>query len=1176
MRTVAPASAGGFMSADTVTPPPITPPASAAAPSAPAPVPASRLRRWLKRLLPLVALLGLCVTFAPAVVAKTGLRNRIAREALADLRGSVEVGGASLGWFSPIELRDVTIRDEAGRTVASAPRITSQKSLLDLARNKAEPGEFTLESPTISIVCEKNTTNLETAIAEYLKDDKPAAPTRIPVAIRVTGGTLTLTDAETGKTASIEGIGASVNIPASREEAITLKLTAATGGLNAGVSIGDTSAAKVVSVALPLETFTPLLKRADPGLSVSGDFTSDLSVTWGRAGVAVAGTAGAKQLAVAGLWQPAPGSSADTLRFESVALPLDVELAGRVIRVRKFDLTCDVGTISARGNFDPDEPLEKLLTQPGVSVSANVELAKLAGKLPKLLRVKDGTELREGKLEAKLDSRADEKGVVWEGTVRTSALKGMRDGKPIEWEQPLDVEFIARYRGGEIPTFDKFICTSDFIAVNAKTTPETVQAAANVYLHQLNARLAEFIDLKDITLDGEATASLVGRREADGSFRAGGSLELKNFAFAYREKGLKEPALKLEVGATGKAPSWEQVELQTATATVTANGDELKVTLLEPIADVRKLSSGSADVRLAGDVARWKSRVGSFVKIPPYAMSGTIDANGKAMFSTESIAIDRLNVTLTKVQFRGAGLNVDEPNMNAVGDFTLTRATNTATIAKLTLTSAPLSVTNGTFTFELPKAGSVTVSGNGQCVCDLNRLGATVKLFADARGPDALYGRGAGPLRFRYAGDVTTFGGTLDVTDFAYGPKEKLIWAEPTLRLEADGDYRDSTDAVTLSVAKVDRPGFGLDAKGSLSKLTSTQDVSLTGTLKYDWAKLTPLVREFVGASFNATGSGTRAVSVNGQLNPPGAVPRAGMFVAMNADAALGWDSIKAYGFDVGAGELKGKMTRGVVTVSPITATFCEGKVTLAPTVKLDTTPGEMTLAKGAVIERAKLTPAATAGALGYALPAIANAGQAEGEISASIGDNRLILGDFTKSNAQGTLVIHKATIGAGPVASEVAKLLGAKNTTMTLANESTVPVQVANGRVHHQNFTFKISGTTLHTSGSVGFDQTLDLVVDVPLPKDLPALKNNPLLIKAVAGKVVKVPVKGTLSKPMIDPKAFEQAVIALAREGAKDVGKDLLDKELNKLFPGMTLPGTPGGTIPKLPFPFPFGKKP
>jgi translocation and assembly module TamB len=1187
------------MSADTVTPPPVKPPAQPAA----VPAPGSRRRRWLKRLLPLPTFLVLGVWFAPAIVAKTELRNRFARQALADLHGSVHVGSASLGWFTPVELRDVTIRDEAGRAVVSVPKVTSQKSLFALARNQSEPGEFTLEKPTIAVVCEKNTTNLETAFAEYLKDDgKPPAPTRTPVALRVTGGTLTLTDIE-GGTKSVEDINAAVSVPATRAEPITVKVTAATGKLDAELSLGDSGSGKFVSSGLPLDTFGPLLKRFDPGVTLAGAVSADMRVTWGkdaagRLTLSATGTVGAKQLAVGG-----PALGGDTLQLDSANLPLDVELAGRVVRVRKFDLACDVGTLSVAGTLDPDEPAEKVLSRAGLVIGADVELAKLAAKLPKLLRVRDGTELREGKLKLDLASKPDGAGAVWEGKVRTSAIKAVRDGKPIAWDEPLNVEFVGRYASGAFPTFDKLICTSDFLAVNARTTPDTVQAAATVYLHQLGAKLAEFIDLGGVALGGEATAQLVGKREPDGAFRAAGVVELKEFAFTDRAgNGLKEPALKLQLSAGGKAPAGGPVQLATATVALTAGGDELHLTLLEPIADVRQLSSGFVDVRISGDVARWKARAAAFTKIPAYQMSGTLVASGKARLAPERITVDRLTVGLTNVKFRGAGIVLDEPTMNAVGDFTLTRASNSASITKMTLNSAPLSVTDGTLAFESQANGAVFVTGNGKCVADLNRLGAVVKLYTDVNGADALRGRGVGPLRFRAAGDVTSFGGALDVTNFAYGPKAQPLWTEPALKLEADGDYRDSTDTVALAVAKVSRPGLDLDAKGSVGKATTTQDVNFTGTVRYDWAKLSPMFREALGASFAATGSGSRAISVSGQLAPPGAVvaalppPKSGgpielkapgapapkaqapagpsMFAALSGDAAIGWDSIKAYGFDVGAGELKGKMTRGVVAVAPISATFGGGKVTLAPTLKLDTAPGEITLAKGALVERAKLTPSATAGALGYALPAIANAGQAEGEISAVIDENRIALGDFTQSSLKGALVIHKATVGASPVVAEVAKLLGAKNTTMTLATETIVLVQVANGRVHHQNFAINLAGTTIRTSGSVGFDNTLDLVVEVPLPKELPALKNNPVLVKAVAGKTVKLPVKGTLAKPELDPKAFEQAVAALAREAAKDVGKDLIESELKKLFPGMPGPGS--GTMPKLPFPLPIGKKP
>ena len=127
-----------------------------------------------------------------------------------------------------------------------------------------------------------------------------------------------------------------------------------------------------------------------------------------------------------------------------------------------------------------------------------------------------------------------------------------------------------------------------------------------------------------------------------------------------------------------------------------------------------------------------------------------------------------------------------------------------------------------------------------------------------------------------------------------------------------------------------------------------------------------------------------------------------------------------------------------------------------------------------------------------------------------------------------------------------MAKLLGAKNTTMTLANEATVPVQVANGRVYHQNFAFKISGTTLHTAGpSASMIRSIWLSM-CRYRRTCRVLKNNPLLVKAVAGKVVKVPVKGTLSKPVIDAEGVRAGGGRAGPRGAKDVGKDLLDREL------------------------------
>src|SRR5439155_24609149 len=125
-----------------------------------------------------------------------------------------------------------------------------------------------------------------------------------------------------------------------------------------------------------------------------------------------------------------------------------------------------------------------------------------------------------------------------------------------------------------------------------------------------------------------------------------------------------------------------------------------------------------------------------------------------------------------------------------------------------------------------------------------------------------------------------------------------------------------------------------------------------------------------------------------------------------------------------------------------------------------------------------------------------------------------------------------------------------------TLASETIVPVRVENSRVYHENLSLTVNGYVLKTSGSVGFDGSLALVADVPIPGTLPGLKNNAMLKKAIEGKVVKVPVGGTMAKPAVDARQFQTAVLNLAKDAAKGVGKDLLHNEIDKLFPAMPSP--------------------
>ncbi len=1128
-------------------------------------------RRWPRVLLGLAVLFAAAVWFAPAVVANTGLRTWVARKALADLKGTVDVGGASLGWFSPVVLRGVSITDAAGRPLLAVPSITSTKSLAALLRDQADVGEFVFERPTANVVCEKLGTNLEEALAEYLKSsDEPAK--RVAVAVRVVDGTVTLHDADDGKTWTLTGVDVAAAVPASAADPVTARVKAAVAGpsspgfLDADVTVG--AAGKVVLKAdgFPLEAAGPLVRRAQPGIAVGGRLKADLAAAWGtdpagKPTVKVDGTAAVTDFDLAGPWL-----RGDRLKLASVEIPVKLEAAGSTFVVEKASLTCDLGTASASGTLDHSQDVDALLDRAGVAVTADLDLAAVARLLPRFTRLRPGTEVREGKVSLSLASKETPAGTAWAGDLRTSALKAVRDGKAVEWAEPLAVQFSGRLPAGHLPTFDKFVCRSDFLALNAAGSAESLKASVNVYLDRLAARLGEFADLGDLKLAGRAEGWVkIDRTPATGGFKAESLVTLTDFAFTDGPgRGLREAKLTLKADAAGRFAVGSPARLDAAILTVVAAEDGLEVKLLEPVADLKALTAGKASVRLVGDLGRWKDRAAGVAPVPAgWQVGGVGVASGTVRFAgPERVAVDGLKVDVDRARFRGAGFDLAEPKLTAEGDVAVNPATGAVELAHFRVTSQSLTLVTDRLTAGRRPTGEYAADGTGTLDADLNGLQRLLGMQADSKGGDAVHGRAAGTFTFAAAGGKSTFATDLDAKDFAYGPKASPLWAEPRLKLAANGELDPAADAVRVTSARVERDGLAVDATGSLSRLsTAGPDVTLNGTLRYDLAKLSPQVRAMIGGGFEATGQGAKPFTLAGSLAPgaaplavavgtPGPVPAAGgvSLAALTGNANVAWQSASAYGFDVGPADLNAHLARGVLTARPIEATFGGGKVRLAPTVTLEPGPSVVTFEKGTVVDRAKLTPKACASAIGFALPVIAKATRAEGDISFILDDNRVPLLDPTKANVKGRLVVHKASVGAGPVVGEIAKLLGAAATTVTLADEMTVPVRVENGRVHHENLRLTVNSFAVTTNGSVGFDGSLSLVVDVPLTGKL--LGGTPMVQAALKGKTVRVPVGGTVDKPALDGRAFEAAAAGLAREAAKDVGKELIKGGLDKLL--------------------------
>jgi hypothetical protein len=1131
-------------------------------PSAP---PRGFVRRWTRRLAVVGVLLLVLAYFAPTLAVKLGLVSVVAARASADLNGTVTVGGASLGWFSPVELRDVTLTDANGRTVLAAPRVVSSKWLLSLARSKSDFGTFTVEGPQIEVVCEGPVTNLERVVEKYLNDPAPSTGTRPAVAVRVTDGQLTVTDADNGKSWTFTGVDAAAAVPASDAEPVAVKVTtkAGAGSVDADVALGTGIEVKLKADGFPVAAAVPFARRAHAGLAASGRLSADLAATITNGG-AVPAVKAAGTVAVADFELTSP-LLPEPVKLAAVELPCTVETADGVVKVERAEVKCEIGTASFAGTLDLGLPVARWAERPGLTAAADVDLAKAAAAFPKLLRLRPGTAVTDGRVKLELASKPADGGVRWEGSVTTSALRGTRDGRPLAWEQPLEAAFAARLAPDRPPVFDRLGLKAEFATVTASGAADRFTIAADVSLDKLAARLGEFADLGGLKLAGTAKLQVAAAPNEKGETAVTGRADLANFELADGTRALSEPQLAATFTLDGKFDPREVMKLDGGRVTVTAGQDTLDVALAEPVPDLRALAAGKATATLSGDFARWRARADRLVPIPKtYLIGGTGKVTGVVRFDADRITADGTTADVTNLRFHGAGVKLDEPQFKLYPTtFVLDRRTGAVEAPVLTAACQTAGVGAERVRLALNPDGSYGLSLAARAKANLLRVQQLLQLQSDPALADALSGTVSdGTLTLDGSGNVYRFKANLPIQEFAYGRPQQPTWAEPSLTIVAEGEYDLATDALKLTAARVQRPdGLAADAAGTVGHLTTTTDLDLAGKLTYDLATVEPQLRKLLGPGVKAVGKDTREFRLAGSLYAPGGpvtlvaapAPAApGMtFTHLNGNAALAWQSLRAYGFDVGQAEMRATLSGGVLKANPLEAAFGEtGKVRVEPTVRLDTPTYEMTLAPGRIVDRAKLTPAACADALGYALPAIARSSATEGTVSFELEQNNIPLADPTAGTVRGKLTLHQVQVGPGPLITEIAHVFGAPQTRVTLANEQVVPVRLEKGRVYHENLRLTANGFSVTTTGSVGLDGSLQLNAELPVPESAvgPLLRGTPKLREAVAAKRITVPVGGTVTAPRLDRAAFQAAVQKFVKEAGGEAAKGKLNEVIDQ----------------------------
>jgi len=291
-----------------------------------------------------------------------------------------------------------------------------------------------------------------------------------------------------------------------------------------------------------------------------------------------------------------------------------------------------------------------------------------------------------------------------------------------------------------------------------------------------------------------------------------------------------------------------------------------------------------------------------------------------------------------------------------------------------------------------------------------------------------------------------------------------------------------------------------------------------------------------------------------------------------------GWAAANFYGLPVGAARLTANVREGQIHFAPLELAVGQGgRISLQPRVLLDPPPQRLEFAGGQVVSNVAISADVSERMLKYAAPIVAGAARTEGSFSVFMEGTQIPLDDPTKTSAKGRLTIHRLAVTPGLMIQDVANLIrqieaigkstqaagqgplglglldalgGAqpaqpiKGITMS---ERAIDVQVVDGRVYHRNLEFLIDDVPVRSQGSVGFDETLALVIEVPIQAKW--VGNKPAL-KPLIGQVIQIPVHGTFNKPQIDQRAVGNFLAQAAQAAAGGLLGEELNKALDKLL--------------------------
>ncbi len=1147
----------------------------------------SRLGKFRRRVLVLLLILAVFVGALPWLLSNSPLRSMVLARVVPAELGVANVNRLSLGWLSGIDAEGVVMLDPTGQKVLEAKRITVSKSLLNLAFDRRDLGVIRIDEPTLYVVTRSDGSNLEdmaAVVAELTAQDDPQTESSSPqYTLALTGGQAYLADPQLGEMWRVDHLEVDISHPGNGP----LEVAAAgqIGALNPQTlaETGPRGDAKLVLTrkldgeqqgeltcdSLPLAAARPWLRRWDNSMQLAGIASGQGEVKWSAPADAPLSLVNVNAISLGRInitqlrYQGAAVANRP-LELPRAQVPWNLELVRGQLTAKQLAMTTDAGTVTTTGIV----PLAawgnatQLLAGSRAVIEGEINLAQLTRLAPELVPLRDGTEITGGTVNFRVNAEPDADALRVLANLETSALAGRRDGKNFTWDAPLRIRLTARQYDQRVMVESASI-NSEFAQLALTGDRKQVSVEANFNLDKLALRLGEFVDMSELKLAG--TGQLNGAMQVDdgGRFTASGAGSLSNLMVMQSSRKLaEEPLVDWQANCQGMYDTVRHLpqSFTMGHVVLTAGRDELvaDLTATATLADSIVATAWPVKLSLVGDAANWQRRLQPFARFDDWQLTGRVALDGSGKFRGEPFrgTLTESRLAIDNFRLQSPDWDIAEQRIEWTGDLEIDTAAGKLASRNGQLVGSTIAASLRNWMWTLDNTASAAAGGELALRTDLARLAAWKRTKPTDTTRLVAQGQLVGNVNLEKVGDelraqLDIRGNNVAVANVPLAGMAQQPPPKPMqVALTGGLTYRPTTDELVLSNLRGESQLLGITAQGKLVNLQTRPVAELVGTVDYDLAQITKLfVEPMTGPDVKLVGRSQAQIRLNGPLgvSQVEVVPvSANASNRLNVYALAPWESASLFGLPIGGGKIEAQLNGDAVDIKPFDFAVGGGRLTASPRVLLKPEPAVLTLPAGPLLTNVTITPEVSDRMLKYIVPPVARATQSEGQFSLRLDGATVPLALPEKASLAGQLTVARVRVTPGEtikpwmqLAAEIeavskgldpAALVGQRTTATLLSiRDRVIDFRMSDGRVYHQGLEFEIGEVVVRSSGSVGLDETLDLLFDVP--------------IKRLNGQSIQIPIHGTFSRMEIDRRALLQSVA----NRAIDTG---INRALNRLF--------------------------